>query len=308
MALDDLKAGLAEKLRAKGLGEHTDALVAAARPAIFHRAAPLRSSLRLKTGASKLGGIPDLPADFRWPTRREVRRDIGATAQAVTGGADFEQPMAFICQIALSSISDHRELDIPVPRTGVLSFFYDVVDGARGYDPINKGAWRLAWFDDPSILSPRAMADAPGFPEVPLLAEQALTLTDDLPAGLDLGEDLLRTYKALVEEEHHAGGVQLGGWPVSIQGSMPQQCEIVSAGIYYDRKGLEKALRLGLDKRQQNWRLVLQVDSCEAANMAWGDRGRLFVWMREPDIRARNFEASWTILQCHREGRSRQIP
>lgn len=288
----DLKAALVEKLRAKGFGEPTDALADVARPAIFHRAAPLRSSLRLKVGASKLGGAPDLPPDFRWPTRYEIRRDIGVTDPG-------EQPMAFICQIALSNAPDHGELDIPVPRTGLLTFFYDVVDRPWGFDPMNKGAWRLAWFEDTSILSPRGEANAQVFPEVPLLAEPTLTLAEDLPADLNLGQDLAQAYKALGAEEHRATGVQLGGWPLSLQGSMPQQCEIVSAGIYYNRDGFEKALRMGLDKREQNWRLVLQVDSCEAANMDWGDGGRLYVWMREPDIRARKFDASWTILQCY---------
>jgi uncharacterized protein YwqG len=33
--------------------------------------------------------------------------------------------------------------------------------------------------------------------------------------------------------------------------------------------------------------------------MDWGDSGRLYVWMREPDIRARKFDTAWTILQCY---------
>jgi uncharacterized protein YwqG len=299
MASADLRAALAERLRAKGFGEHVDALVAAARPAILHRAAPLRSSLRLKTGASKLGGVPDLPPDFRWPARREIRRDIAAADPYSKEIPDTEQPMAFICQIALAQLSDPERLDIPLPRSGLLSFFYDVVDGPWGFDPINKGAWRLVWFEDTSNLSPRTQTNAHSFPEVPLLAEHTLTLADELPAELNLDEDLARTYRALIEEEHRASGVQLGGWPVSIQGPMLQQCEIVSAGMVYNRKGFEKALRMGLDKREQNWRLVLQVDTCEDANMDWGDSGRLYVWMREPDIRARKFDAAWTILQCY---------
>ena len=30
----------------------------------------------------------------------------------------------------------------------------------------------------------------------------------------------------------------------------------------------------------------------------WGDVGRLYFWIRDADLRARRFDATWLILQC----------
>lgn len=46
-------------------------------------------------------------------------------------------------------------------------------------------------------------------------------------------------------------------------------------------------------------RLLLQVDSEERAGMMWGDAGRIYFWIREADLRARNFDGVRVDSQCH---------
>ncbi len=46
------------------------------------------------------------------------------------------------------------------------------------------------------------------------------------------------------------------------------------------------------------WRLLLQVDTDDDAGMMWGDCGRLYFWIRVDDLRRRDFDEVWTILQC----------
>ena len=54
----------------------------------------------------------------------------------------------------------------------------------------------------------------------------------------------------------------------------------------------------GLDKNTGHWNLLLQVDSNEDIGMMWGDCGRLYLWITDEDLAAKNFENSWLILQC----------
>ena len=65
-------------------------------------------------GESKLGGAPDLPMDFQFP--------IGAA------------PIDFLLQINLEEVSPLDKTD-SLPRSGLLSFFYDLAEQPWGFDP-----------------------------------------------------------------------------------------------------------------------------------------------------------------------------
>lgn len=80
----------------------------------------MRPSFRLKptggtapTGASKLGGFPDLPAKFEWP------RTSGGVA------------MAFVCQINLGQ-AIFKDCDSGLPHQGMLYLFFDATATMRG--------------------------------------------------------------------------------------------------------------------------------------------------------------------------------
>ncbi len=47
------------------------------------------------------------------------------------------------------------------------------------------------------------------------------------------------------------------------------------------------------------WNLLLQVDSNKDCNMMWGDVGRLYLWITDEDLAARNFESVWVVMQCY---------
>ena len=76
--------------------------------------------------------------------------------------------------------------------------------------------------------------------------------------------------------------------------------ELVTNGIYCgDPKGYADPRAKELEKNQTQWRLLLQLDSDEAASMMWGDLGRVYFWIRERDLQDQRFDRTWTILQCH---------
>src|SRR5437660_4671962 len=59
----------------------------------------------LRVGASKLGGLPDLPPEVPWPTRRDL-------------------PQSFIAQIRLAQVYPY-DVQHALPQSGILWFFYD---------------------------------------------------------------------------------------------------------------------------------------------------------------------------------------
>jgi uncharacterized protein YwqG len=62
---------------------------------------------------------------------------------------------------------------------------------------------------------------------------------------------------------------------------------------------VRRAYVLALRTGAADWRLILQLDTDERAGWMWGDGGKIYVWMREQDVRARRFDRCWTILQSY---------
>lgn len=94
------RARLIEALHAAGLGHHVEALAPLVRTSI---ALQLRDALEHEVGASRIGGIPDLPVDVEWPR-------------------DREGPLPFIAQLDLAALAP-LDLDHLLPPRGSLAFF-----------------------------------------------------------------------------------------------------------------------------------------------------------------------------------------
>src|SRR5690242_5173310 len=96
-----LYAALEDRLRRHGLGHKAEAIFGIAAPCIWldtHKA----DDVLLPIGASKLGGVPDLPSGWAWPKWRG-------------------EPMAFIAQVRLDGAAPY-DAEGALPHTGLLSF------------------------------------------------------------------------------------------------------------------------------------------------------------------------------------------
>src|SRR5579871_2997445 len=81
----------------------------------------------LPVGASRIGGMPDLPPTVDWPLWKG-------------------QPLGFLAQFNLNDLSQFaccREL----PSTGHLWFFYVTDQGTWGFDPQHRASWRVLYAD-----------------------------------------------------------------------------------------------------------------------------------------------------------------
>lgn len=80
---------------------------------------------------------------------------------------------------------------------------------------------------------------------------------------------------------------------------MTLECQLVTNGIYAgDASGYKDPRRKELERRVDDWTLLLQIDSDKNAKMMWGDAGMLYVWIRREHLAAKSFDKAWTILQC----------
>lgn len=273
-----------ERLIAAGLGDYAEALVRLTRPSIRLRA-ELSDEANIGIGETKLGGHPDLPLGFEWPSY---------------GGA----PQSFIAQVNLAETGAH-DLDAVLPQTGLLSFFYDSAQSVWGFDPKQDGAWAVHYTPDtaqlvrrepPCDLPPEGLFDARRLrPSSELTYAPwefseigALNLTrDQLFALPDVSEADERTIHRLL------------GHPDPIQGDMQLECQLVAHGLYCgDSSGYNDPRRAELAPGAVQWRLLLQVDSDDGVGMMWGDVGRIYYWMHEDDLAARNWANARLVLQC----------
>lgn len=286
---------LQEEMEDRGLRAYFDTLAPLAKNAI-HITLEEQGEADLPIGTSKFGGRPDLPEGVEW-----FRMDI----------ADI--PLSFIAQINFSEIAPY-DLEHKLPEKGMLYFFYDCsADGMPwGFNPEDSDGWKVYFYDgDLSALSP---AEAPEdleeedngvlFGCAKLSFEAAMELPSpesDLTNGLDLPQDE-ETQDAWWEwsdEMTDEISNKLLGHADPVQGGMELECEYVTNQINCGTpEGYKIAKARGLGKNAKRWNLLLQVDSNEELGMMWGDMGRLYLWITEEDLKNRNFENCWLILQC----------
>lgn len=94
-----------------------------------------------------------------------------------------------------------------------------------------------------------------------------------------------------------SGGTKLFGHAAVVQTAMERECEMVALGYDWEYMNDEAVLE-EIKKDQDEWILLFQLDSERAANMLWGDVGRLFFWIKKRDLKANRFDKTWMILQC----------
>lgn len=249
---------------------------------------------RTELGGSRLGGAPDLPPGFRWPTWQG-------------------EELVFVGQIRLEDVAAVDPKG-PLPPRGLLLLFYDTVRQSSGLKPADRGSCRVVLYEgDPSSLEPAPERD--WFIEWPLelslelalpssssfLVEQLDLDSSDYAAWEELRERLARLQGVELEElapERHALH-RLFGYPEELQARMELDCQLASQGIdlsdeaaYVDPRA--QKLELGAPE----WRLLLQVSTDDEVGFYWGDGlGRLYVWIRERDLLERKAAQAWAILR-----------
>ncbi len=286
------EARLREGLISIGLGRVADALLSLARPSAALRTAAWAGS-GMPLGQSRIGGCPDLPATFAWP---------------YWGG----KPQAFVAQVNLAEVAPHLA-EHGLPATGLLYFFCDAAERPWGLDPTDRESWTVLYDDsEPSVRERTSLPfDAAGEGQLPFDAwfkPCSVTFSYDLapPSWFSPHLDAIMSW----EEQDRYWRWWIGyfksrrpvhrllGLPDVIQGDGERERQLATHGAYADDAAPawrnERYTHLKADA--DDWLLLLQVDSDDAALMWWGD-GMIQYWIRERDLRARNFASTWLVWQ-----------
>lgn len=136
-------------------------------------------------GATRFGGLPDLPAGVRWPRRRG-------------------EPLTLLLQLDLRDAARFPATR-SLPAAGWLWFFYDVVEQPWGYERAHRTGWRVLHAPDGTGLRRREAASSTVLPAVAVRLQHVVTYpgsrsesavfdddTEDLYRELVLGGDRIR--------------------------------------------------------------------------------------------------------------------
>jgi uncharacterized protein YwqG len=268
-------------------------------------------------GASRLGGLPDLPTHAMWPrwdAEAYDAREI-ADAEARAHFSDYVRerletlrrraprrsiPLSFLAQIDLRDLGgfDHG---LPLPAVGHLYFFYELSEQPWGYCPTHRGASRVLFAPEGAALARRQAPDDLGKEWILSRSTRVCaTQVATIPTWpVDLDDETLETYQNVQDEMSNEPEHQIGGHPDQIQGDMKRSCALVTKGVYLGGPPdipREELDRLAADADE--WKLLLQLVSDEDLGWMWGDLGNLYYWMRASDIESGAWEAAWLELQC----------
>ncbi|MEO0653043.1 MAG: YwqG family protein, partial [Planctomycetota bacterium] len=200
--------------------------------------------------------------------------------------------------------------DDGAPRDGRLVFFYDVLGGAWGFHPRDRGSFQVRYLPADVEVdrrpTPERVPQQLRFKEQAVAARPIWTLPDPASATLEaanLPSETLDALGELVEDVDLHRDLDLstlvGGHPDPVQGDMELECALVTEGVDCGTpKGYRRASD-DLKARAPEWRLLFQLPSLTDQGMMWCDVGRLYWWIRADRLRAGAFEDAWGILQSH---------
>ncbi len=263
----------------------------------------LKKAKKIASDASKFGGMPYLPSDFVWP-RYE--------------GADYDEnianrPLSFLGQFNLAEIKKY-DSDHLLPETGLLCFFYEMETGCWGFDPKDAGCSRVYYFEntDGFVVTdfPEDLSDDYKIKEYALSFKQRKSLPGyeeieyHVPEEADIEFEELEEYleEHLPEEEFEQH--KLLGYADVIQSEMLTECERTTRGLYcgdaesYQNTSEDDSADIELAAR--NWTLLFQMASImeDDYELLWGDCGNLYFYIQKQDLKEKNFDKAWLILQC----------
>jgi uncharacterized protein YwqG len=239
----------------------------------------------LPVGASRLGGVPDLPADLAWPEWKGL-------------------PQSFVAQLRLDDLHAYDK-DNLLPSKGMLWFFYDAKQETYGEDPKDAGGWRVFFKEDTSTLRrvafPAKLPKHSRFHTCSLAFSSELTLPLEpqlVISGLEWTDDDQEKYDAFLStypsaDDHTQVHNRVLGHSNTLQDDMRQQCQLLSNGVTDPDDPKAQALMAGATE----WHLLLQVDSDKNADMQWASTGMLYYWIKKADLQAGHFDGTWLVLQ-----------
>jgi hypothetical protein len=272
-------------IRENGFATMETELLPAARPSIRLESIPSNET-QIPLGASKLGGLPDLPPSLSWPRLARLQN----------------QALPFLAQINLGETHPFDE-EKWLPEAGWLYFFGDPFSGTerdlcRVFFYSGDGATLQRQSPPENLIEVELWNDrAAYYPAARLMPVAEVNLpTNDanfteppFPPGKtwedfhrirELADYRYPPYPPVVN--------RLLGVTYDIPHDTQMDCVLIAAGHNPYRYVPE--IWKPLEPLRKEWQLLLQIDSDRNAGMMWGDAGVVCFHLHQDDFRAQRFE------------------
>lgn len=241
-----------------------------------------------------------MPSGIAWPVWKNV-------------------PMSFIGQVNLEDLVSFGPAQ-DLPKSGLLSFFYDAAQETYGADPADRRGWSVFCFPHASTKEsgfhlfshhdphkPKLDPFPTSLPQGARFKPCRLTFASEytLPGApsqyipdLDWTPDEIHRYEQFQAsfpsaEDRKSLHFRMFGCPDQIQDDMQLQCALYANGFSSpDEPGAAQAAA-----HKDGWQLLLQVDFDETIGMRWASYGMLYFWLEKEALRKRQFDRSWLVLQ-----------
>ena len=283
-----MESQILQLIQKNNLTDFADRIMAAIKPAI-----PI-SNVKTQEGvigASRFGGMPDIPTDFEWVLREDI-------------------PLSFLAQINCADLQGFTSAK-NLPSSGMLYFFYDAIEQPWGFDPSDRGSSAIIYHPSTENLIPSTLPEGADidngwlFPAYAVQFREILSLPNyDSQAfeQLSISQNSVDDYVNLIVDVNELMAAnepihQMLGHSSNIQGDMQLECQLILHGINYG-DGYSESIAKDLEAGASDWLLLLQLDSDDDLGMMWGDMGMLYFWIQESSLQSKRFDEAWTILQC----------
>jgi uncharacterized protein YwqG len=264
-----------------------------------------KASQPLAPRGCRLGGSAYVPKGTAWPHSPD-------------------RPMGFVGQLDFAALARaHTGALADLPTDGVLSLFCDLETPPFGFDPEDRGRWKLCYTPAGAAADLLAPPDLPPVPEpgMPLSYEEPVPacvlkgqLELSLPSPFDAAFDFLRGEHArdpdplddywnlyydcyndhLLKPDGQSH--QVLGHPHWVQPDARRMTQLASSGVYCGKAADFQTPRAhALLAGAADWRLLWEVGSDTVAYY-WG-YGSLFVLIRQTDLLERAFDRCWALVQ-----------
>lgn len=261
---------------------------------------------KLLKGTSKIGGKPDLPKDFQW---------------FYYNGEDYKKivenrPLSFLMQINCEEVHKYDKESL-LPEKGMLYFFYELFTMTWGFSPQDRGSAKVFYYD--GEIEDLVPADFPeDMEEDCIIPESKINFEsmNDYPIDFldyydpdDSDEEMDRKEKEFEKEldelGYKADTTKLLGHPELIQGEYWEECEgVAGKNIYYGSAPIKYGsdeVKKSIKENAKDWILLMQVSELEIGDygLYFGDSGKIYFNIRKEDLKNKNFDNVWLILQCY---------
>lgn len=304
------RSKILDVLKKSPLASRAKAFAEQFEPCLAIRAKPVKLS-ELPIGASRIGGVPDVPKSFKWPSWKMVPERVKNpfSGKMVTIGVKGSRWLDFIAQIELVDIPASPTRD-QLPASGRLYFFLDLRYGGNGLRG-GVGGWRVIYDDSPResltrVAKPKTNKDETPIPAAALEFVPYCSATDwpstvkgwkyeDSSAWVDV----LNTVEPPGKD---APLHRLGGAPRGIQGGdLRDHCLDLIGGMTDEQKSqmVGGSSWPPMELKRGTWTLLLQVDHDETCDYQWLDEGRLYFLVNKDDLAKCRFDRCIGFIESH---------